>query len=408
MLRRIRASSFLSGLAGGLVAVAIGAVLLATGLVDAGGGDTVIEQQPITRPAANEDSPGMTVNQIYSGSAPGVVFVQAQGGTGTESPFGPPGGGGGAATGSGFVLDKDGNVLTNAHVVDGADEVTVRFGENDIVDAEVVGQDLSTDLAVLKVNPDDVNGGVTPLPLGDSREVKVGDPAIAIGNPLGFDRTITTGIVSAIQRQIEAPNGFSITDVIQTDASINPGNSGGPLLDAAGRVIGINSQIATGGSNGSVGIGFAVPINAAKQVIPQLEEDGEVERAFLGVTTAPVDSQLTEDLNLPADHGALVQAVTPGGPAAKAGIEGGDRETTEGLRVGGDLIVKVDGTVINEPDDVASAISDDKPGDTVELEYYRGDELTTTDVELGKRPAQADVPRPGGGGGRGGQPFRLP
>ncbi len=261
----------------------------------------MITQQPVTRPAADEGSDGLTVSDIYDRASPGVVFVQAEGAA-SESPFGPPGGGGGgAATGSGFVLDKEGNVLTNAHVVDRADQVSVRFGENDVVDAEVVGADLSSDLAVLKVDPDKAD--LEPLPLGDSKDLKVGDPTIAIGNPFGFDRTVTTGIVSALQRQIQAPNGFSIDEVVQTDASINPGNSGGPLLDAAGRVIGVNSQIATGGASGSVGIGFAVPIDTAKSVIPQLEENGEVERAFLGVTTAPVDSQQAEDLNLPVDQG---------------------------------------------------------------------------------------------------------
>lgn len=413
MFKRARSSNFVSGLLGGLVAVAAGLVLLATGVVDTGEDQAVITQQPVTRPAADEGSDGLTVNDIYDRASPGVVFVQAEGGA-SESPFGPPeGGGGGAATGSGFVLDKEGNVLTNAHIVDRADEVSVRFGEDDVVDAEVVGADLSSDLAVLKVDPDKAD--LEPLPLGDSKDLEVGDPTIAIGNPFGFDRTVTTGIVSALQRQIQAPNGFSIDNVIQTDASINPGNSGGPLLDAAGRVIGVNSQIATGGASGSVGIGFAVPIDTAKSVIPQLEENGEVERAFLGVTTAPVDSQLAEDLNLPADQGALIQDVTPDGPAAKAGLKAGRTETAEGLVAGGDLIVKVDGTDIAEPDDVAAAIADNKPGDAVEVEYYRGDEKRSTEVELGKRPARADAQQPeapGGGGGSGppeeGLPFQLP
>ena len=178
------------------------------------------------------------------------------------------------------MVDKDGTILTNAHVVEGADSVQVRFDENgEFIDAEVKGGDPSTDLAVLKVDPSDVNGGLTPLPLGDSSKAQVGDPVIAIGNPFGYSRTVTTGIVSGLQRQIQAPNGFTIPNVIQTDASINPGNSGGPLLDANGRVIGINSQIATGGGQGSVGIGFAVPINTAKQLLPELE--GRRDRARL-------------------------------------------------------------------------------------------------------------------------------
>ena len=406
----------LSGLVGGVAAVVIGAVLLATGVVDAGGDQAIVAQQPITQPASDEGGNEFTVNDIYEQASPGVVFIESEG-VASESPLGlPPGGEGeGNATGSGFVLDRDGFVLTNAHVVDGASDVTVRFGEDDLAPAEVIGADLSSDIAVLKLDPGDVDD-LEPLPLGDSKQIKVGDPAIAIGNPFGFDRTITTGIVSAVQRQIEAPNGFSIDDVIQTDASINPGNSGGPLLDGAGRVIGINSQIATGGSSGSVGIGFAVPVETAKNVIPQLKEDGEVERAFLGVTTAPVDEQLAADEDLPADAGALVQDVTPDGPAADAGLEAGDSETAEGLVLGGDLIVGVDGTEITNPNDVAAAIADNQPGDTVDLEIFRGSERQSIEVELGERPARAQPApaAPGDDGGGGSEepddslPFPLP
>ena len=223
------------------------------------------------------------MQDIYEKEGAGVVFIEASGVAAEQSPlFGVPPQEG-TATGSGFVVDDRGFILTNAHVVDGADEVSVRFEEGEgSVDAELKGIDPSTDLALLKVDPDDAE--LQPLPLGSSGDVRVGDPVVAIGNPFGFTRTVTTGIVSALQRQIEAPNGFAIPDVIQTDASINPGNSGGPLLDANGRVIGINSQIATGGTgSGSVGIGFAIPINTAKRLLPQLREGGEIERAYLGV-----------------------------------------------------------------------------------------------------------------------------
>ena len=404
-----RLSSLAAGLVGGLVAVAIGAVLLVTGVIDGGDGtQTVVKQAPITQPAADE-SGDLTVNDIYQEASPGVVFIEAEGTT-SESPFGPEGQGDGTATGSGFVLDREGFVLTNAHVVDGAKDVTVRFGEDDVTDAEVIGSDLSSDLAVLKVNPDEVE--LDPIEFGDSKDLRVGDPAIAIGNPFGFDQTVTTGIVSALQRQIQAPNGFSIDNVIQTDASINPGNSGGPLLDGAGRVIGINSQIATGGGGaGSVGIGFAVPIDTAKEVIPQLKDDGEVERAFLGVTTAAVDEQLAADLNLPAEQGALIQDVTPKGPAEEAGLRAGSTETADGLVAGGDLIVGVDGMTVLNPDDVAAAIADNQAGDTVEIEYFRDDERQTTDVELGERPARAEAEPSAPGGGSppdDSLPFPLP
>jgi S1-C subfamily serine protease len=289
------------------------------------------------------------------------------------------------------VLDKDGYVLTNAHVVEGAKEAGVRFTEeSSLVEAEVVGSDLSTDLALLKIDPDEAPK-LTPLELGDSSKLNVGDPVIAIGNPFGYSRTVTTGIVSALQRQITAPNNFQIDNVIQTDASINPGNSGGPLIDARGQVVGINSQIATAGSTGSVGIGFAVPVNTAKQIIPQLKDDGKVERAYLGVTTTTVTEQLAEDLNLPVDEGALIQDVVDGGPADEAGLRAGRTELGQGLRVGGDIIVKVDGQEISRNSDVAEAILDKKPGDEVEIEYFRRDDRRKVTVELGERPQSLDA-----------------
>jgi S1-C subfamily serine protease len=252
---------------------------------------------------------------------------------------------------------------------------------------------------VLKV--DSGAAKLRPLPLGDSDKVRVGDPAIAIGNPFGYDRTVTTGIISALQRQIRAPNGFTIGHVLQTDAPINPGNSGGPLLNANGEVVGINSQIATAGSRGSVGIGFAVPIDTAKKVIPQLERHGRILHAYLGVTTYPLNKDLAAAVNLSVDRGALVQEVTPGGPASRAGLRGGRIHTDEGIILGGDVIVEVDGERVAKPDDVASAISDNRPGETVEVKYYRGDKLRTAHVKLGTRPASFDdtAPTPSQSGG---------
>jgi S1-C subfamily serine protease len=408
-----RSSHLLSGLAGGLLVLVAGLVLVLTGVVDTSDDDTAAPAaQAITQPVADSGGDGPTINEIYDRSRGGVVFVEAEGGGGgqAQSPFGLPPEGNGTASGSGFVLDDEGYVITNAHVVQGADDVTLTFPNEDQVGAEIVGADLSSDVAVLKVDPGEVD--LQPIPLADSSEVEVGDPTVAIGNPFGLDSTVTTGIVSAIQRQITAPNGFSIDNVIQTDASINPGNSGGPLLDARGRVIGINSQIATGGSSGgSVGIGFAVPVNTAKEVIPQLKEDGEVERAFLGVTTTDLTEEIASDANFPVDEGALVQDVVPDGPSDEAGLEAGDTETAEGVVLGGDIIVSVDGDEVTESLDVAEAIADNAPGDAIEIEYYRGDELETTEVELGERPTRVgggNAPTPPGGGGGGGLPFPLP
>jgi S1-C subfamily serine protease len=377
--------NLLSGLLGGLVVLVLGAILISTNVIDTGDDTTVVRPAPVTQ-ATSDDGEARSVRDIYKQEGRGVVFVEADGVSEDQSIFGAPNEG--TATGSGFVVDRQGTILTNAHVVSGADSVSVSFTEDgDPVDAEVRGVDESTDLAVLKIDPDDVEN-LTPMPLGDSSQVEVGDPVIAIGNPYGFQRTVTTGIVSALQREITAPNGFQINDVIQTDASINPGNSGGPLLDASGRVIGINSQIATGGtSQGSVGIGFAVPINTAKSLLPELREGGEIERAYLGITMAEVTDDVARELELPVDHGALVQEAAEGGPADDAGVRGANGGAAgTSVAGGGDLIVKVDGENVENPDDVAGAIEDDRPGDTIEVEYYRGDDLETARVKLGERP----------------------
>jgi S1-C subfamily serine protease len=397
-------ANILSGLLGGLVVLVLGAILIATNVIDTGDSRTVVQSSPITQTTSgNGDGDGRSVRDIYKQEGRGVAFVQAEGVSSDQSLFGQPNEG--TATGSGFVVDKEGTIITNAHVVEGADQVTVSFSENgDAVDAEVKGIDASTDLAVLQIDPSDVDN-LTPMPLGDSSQVEVGDPVVAIGNPFGFQRTVTTGIVSALQRQIDAPNGFPIRNVIQTDASINPGNSGGPLLDANGRVIGINSQIATGGtSQGSVGIGFAVPINTAKSLLPELRQGDEIERAYLGVTMSDVDEDVAKDLDLPVDHGALIQQAAENGPAADAGLRGSSGNNTSGnVTGGGDLLVKVDGEDVSNADDVAAAIEDNDPGDTIEVEYYRGDDLETTSVKLAERPddlaSSQQQPEDQGGGG---------
>jgi S1-C subfamily serine protease len=381
-------ANIISGLLGGLVVLLLGAVLIATDVIDTGDDRTVVREAPTTQ-TTSDDGDGRSVRDIYRQEARGVVFVEADGVSSEESIFGTPNEG--TATGSGFVVDKDGTILTNAHVVSGADNVTVSFSENgDAIDAEVKGVDASTDLAVLKIDPGEVENLVA-MPLGESSQIEVGDPVVAIGNPFGFQRTVTTGIVSALQRQIEAPNGFPIRNVIQTDASINPGNSGGPLLDGDGRVIGINSQIATGGtSQGSVGIGFAIPINTAKSLLPELRQGGEIERAYLGVTMADVTEDVAQELDLPVDHGALIQDAVDGGPADDAGLRGADGGGSGSVAGGGDLIVEVDGERIDNADDVAAAIEDNHPRDKVEVEYYRGDDRKTVEVELAERPDNLD------------------
>lgn len=386
-----RFTTLLAGAIGGLLVLLVGAVLLATDVIDVGETTTVVRQTPVAQPASSNDSSSKTVAEIYREEGRGVAFVSARGVKEESSLFGLPQEQEGTATGSGFLVDNDGTIVTNAHVVEGASEVTVSFEEEgDPVAATVKGRDPSTDLAVLKVDPGKIKNA-RPVPLGDSSAAQVGDPVVAIGNPFGFTRTVTTGIVSAVAREIRAPNGFSISNVIQTDASINPGNSGGPLMDAEGRVIAINSQIATGGGSGSVGIGFAIPINTAKRLLPRLREGGAIDRAYLGIVMSPITPDVARDLNLPTSEGALITCVANPGPARKAGLRGGRTGTATGIEAGGDLIVAVDGKKTVAPEDVSAAIADNKPGDIVTVTYYRGDDRRTTRVELGKRPADSEA-----------------
>ena len=291
------------------------------------------------------------------------------------------------------MIDRAGHVLTNAHVVEGAEKIEVSLGDVDSsepVSARVVGEDPSTDVALLEV--DAPSDQLHPLALGDSSQLQVGDSVVAIGNPFGLDRTVTTGIVSALQREIRAPNGFTINNVIQTDAAINPGNSGGPLLDADGRVIGINSQIESAGGGGNVGIGFAVPINTADEVVQQLLDDGTVEHAFLGVSGTDVTPELADVLNLPVEQGALVQSVVSGGPADDAGVKGGGATVTVGgqrVRAGGDVITAIDGEDVTGMADVIGVVNEKQPGDEVRLSLTDGDQERTVTVTLGDRPANA-------------------
>ena len=255
----------------------------------------------------------------------------------------------------------------------------------------MIGEDQSTDVAVIQV--DAPANMLHPLPLGESSSVQVGDQVVAIGNPFGLDRTATAGIVSAVQREISSPNGFTIENAIQTDAPINPGNSGGPLIDEAGRVIGINSQIESGGSGqGNVGIGFAVPIDTAKQISQQLIANGEVQHAFLGISGSDLTSDVAHVLNLNVDSGAIVQTVVPNSPAAKAGIEAGNSTMTAGgqrIKAGGDVIIAADGKPVHSMGDVIAAVDSKQPGDDLQLTLLRNNQQRDVTVQLAERPASA-------------------
>ena len=338
--------TFLGAAAVGLVV----AVLAVAGVFDST--TRVVTQAPPAETTAVSDRPAAdgSVSEIYAQTAQGVAYVQ-NGDTGS---------------GSGFLIDGQGHVVTNDHVVEGGSEFTVRFGEGgDVLPAKLVGKDASTDIAVLEVDPDKVPAETKPLELASSSQLRPGDVAIAIGSPFGLSGSVTTGIISALDREIKAPNGFDISGVLQTDAAINPGNSGGPLLDADGRVIGVNSQIASD-SRQSSGVGFAVPVDTVKEVVPQLLEGGEIQRPYLGVSST-ID---------PNEDGAVVAAITHTGPAANSDLRPGDR------------IVAVGGHAVKEPSDLSTAILNYKPGDRVALKVVRDGQQRTIEVELGNRPDQ--------------------
>ena len=369
-----------AGVMGGGVTAA---ALLGTGAAGREITRTVM-QPPVLGAAASpvaDQETALSAREIYKRDAPGVVFVRARSLQSEPSPFDFQQRAENVATGSGFVIDDEGRLLTNAHVVAGATDIRVTFSDDKTVAARVLGKDEDTDLALLGVDPKGLD--LKPLALGSSASVQVGDPTIAIGNPFGLDRTLTTGVVSAKQRRITAPSGFSIDNVIQTDAAINPGNSGGPLIDAYGRVIGINSQIATAGAQGSVGIGFAVPVDTAKAIIPQLQAHQMISHAYLGVRGADGDSLVALDDDERA--GVRVEAVNAGGPAARAGIRGADTVT------GGDVIVAVDGTPVRSMADVDDIVSRHRPGDGCAITLLRDGKELTVQVELAERPASVPL-----------------
>ena len=359
---------------------------------------TIRELTPTTSPVASASTSaqpparGLTPEEIYARDAPGVVQITA---TTVTTSAGDPFGFTGPTKeteeelGSGFVLDKAGHIVTNEHVIAGAQKIQVSFSNNDLLDATVVGKDPSTDVAVLKIKAP--ARALTPLPLGNSDDLKVGDSVYAIGNPFGYTRTLTSGLVSALQRQITAPNNLPIDNAIQTDAAINHGNSGGPLIDTNGQVIGVTSQISTGntGQQGNLGIGFAVPINTVRNVAAQLIKTGAIQHPFLGVSVLPITSQLARLFNLPTKSGLLVASVTAGSGAAKAGIKAGTTTViVEGTsyRLGGDIIVSVDGQPVASFDQLSDAISKEKPGNTLALGIFRHGKRITVHAKLGQAP----------------------
>jgi S1-C subfamily serine protease len=390
-----RSGTLIAAAAGGAALALAGAALLD----DDGGGTAAPFAAPppvASAPIASQAASGLTINQIYERSKSGVVQINSTQVVETVQPdpffglpFGFPELQSREALGSGFVIDKAGHVLTNFHVVENARQITVSFSNRDRVNATVVGLDPSTDVAVLKV--DVKSRALTPLPLGDSDTVRVGDPVVAIGNPFGLERSVTAGIVSALQRQLAAPNSSSIDQVIQTDAAINSGNSGGPLLNSRGDVIGVNTAIATGSDieRGNVGIGFAVPINTVKNVAAQLIEHGKVERAHLGVEVQPIDERLAELLRLPVDRGLIVQSVEGGSPAQQAGLRAGETPVVlagESYVLGGDIIVSVGDSAVSTIEELRKAVTAFKPGDEVDVVIYRDGDRKTVKVKLGQQP----------------------
>jgi S1-C subfamily serine protease len=352
------------------------------------GGTTIVEDAtPSSAQTTSTSATGLTVHEVYERAAPAVVQItttlaQQDTGNGFQQPAAQ-------ALGSGFVIDKDGHIVTNFHVVDGAQTIRVGFSNRETVEATLVGSDPASDLALLKV--DLPARSLAPLGLADSDGVEVGEPVVAIGNPFGLERTVTAGIVSAIQRAVTSPSGNPIDHVIQTDAPINHGNSGGPLIDSHGRVIGVNSQIETGGSgDGNVGIGFAVPSNTVRTVVAQLLASGKVERAFLGVAARPIEPEVARAYNLPVSEGLLVETVSPSSGASKAGLRAGTRDVVvegESYRLGGDVIVAADGKKVATVADLRDAVTTHKPGETMTVEIFRGGTKRTITVTLGQAPA---------------------
>jgi S1-C subfamily serine protease len=374
---------------------ALGALLLCLTLVaGCGSSDNGTETATSGTAARSEPGPQVIVETAASGFNAAAVYREASPGVVTiRSIFDSGGGGGGAAEGSGFVLDKAGEIVTNAHVVTdessgkrkSAKEVFVEFLDRNVVAAEIVGFDPFADVALLRVKPDGFT--LHPLELGDDAKLQVGQPVAAIGSPFGEPSSLSSGIVSATDRSVKSLTQFQIEGAIQTDASINPGNSGGPLLDAGARVLGINEQIETNSGSNS-GVGFAVPVSAIKRSVAQLQEGGSVEYGYIGVSSQALYPQLAAKLGLDTTYGGLLAEIVAGGPAEKAGLRGGDKKLrfqAGEYRTGGDVILEAEGHKVVRPDDLARFVAYRKPGETVTLTILRDGEKKQVDVVLGKR-----------------------
>ena len=372
--------------------LSLAAALVAAAGIGAGGAATYAaldseDTRTVVRPVTVEDSEPaasaspLSVNQIYRRAYKSVVEITVTA-EASESPFGAPQAQG---QGSGFVYDRRGHVVTNQHVVQGASSVSVRFWNGQTYDAEVVGTDASTDLAVLDVDaPASV---LSPLRLGDSSDVQVGDGVVAIGSPFGLEQTVTSGIVSALHRQMTAPNEFSINDSIQTDAAINHGNSGGPLLNSGGRVIGVNAQIESE-SGGNDGVGFAIPSNTVRSIVSQLVETGEVEHAYLGVGVQTIPASVADELDVV--EGVALTEVRRDTPAARAGLRaasGSRLVDGQSYPTGGDVVTALDGKEITSAEELQSVIDASKPGDTVSITFVRDGDSRTVRVQLASRPS---------------------
>ena len=370
------------------------AALVAAAAVGAGGGaatyaalgsedgGTAAPQVTVSSPQpAASTSESLSVSEIYEQTYKSVVEITA-----LSSQSSPLGGEQQAqGQGSGFVFDAEGHIVTNHHVVEGAETVSIRFWDGSTYDATVVGSDPSTDLAVVKV--DAPASMLEPLELGDSNQLSVGEGVVALGSPFGLEGTVTSGIVSALNREMTSPNNFTISNSIQTDAAINHGNSGGPLVNAAGQVIGVNTQIKSE-SGGSDGIGFAIPSSTVASIVPQIVSGGAVEHAYLGVAVASLSQSVADELGVPA--GAMVTEVREGTPAAEAGLRaatGSAMVDGQSFPTGGDVITAVDDTAVTNGADLQTAIDAKRPGDSVTITYTRDGSSTTVEVSLGTRPS---------------------
>lgn len=389
-MRRVLPIALTAALVGGLVGAVVGLALGDGGSADAASPTQVVSPLRSASTTTQAEATPLTPEQVYAKDAPGVVVITD---TQTEktppSVFGPSEQQQVRALGSGFVMDRQGDIVTNDHVVADASSIRVGFTGGASYKATLVGADPSTDIAVVRAHAP--ASALQPLTFASSGGIRVGDPVYAIGNPFGLDRTMTAGIVSAVARDIQAPNGLTIADVVQTDAPINHGNSGGPLLDRNGRVVGVNTQIEGGTVDANVGVGFAVPSDTARGVARELISSGRVQHAWLGVRLASIDPGVAGIVKSLPSHGAVITLVVKGSPAAAAGLKAADQAVTvdgESVPVGGDSIVSVNGKQVDSATQVAAAVALGKPGEMLTLTVVRGGRTRDVQVTLGTLPGR--------------------